>query len=48
VLTDRQALERFLDGQDLDNTNLLLMSSGDYEGLNLTELKKYLTVQKPQ
>lgn len=48
VLTDRQALERFLDKQDFDNTNLLLMSSGDYEGLNLTELKKYLTVQKPQ
>ncbi len=48
VLTDRQALEQFLDQQDFDNTNLLLMSSGDYEGLNLTELKKYLTVQKPQ
>ncbi|MGN6509540.1 MAG: Mur ligase family protein, partial [Chitinophaga sp.] len=48
ILTDRKALEHFLDGQDFTSANLLLMSSGDYEGLDLAALKKYLSVQKPQ
>ncbi len=38
-LTD---LQSFLDQQDYQDTNLLLMSSGDYDGLNLNGLKKYL------
>lgn len=44
ILTERAALERFLDKQDLHNANLLMMSSGDYEGMNFGELKKYLPV----
>lgn len=48
VLTSRAALEAFLDQQDFDNTNLLMMSSGDYEGLDFAGLKKYLSVKKPQ
>lgn len=48
ILTDRKALEHFLDEQDFASANLLLMSSGDYEGLDLAALKKYLSVQKPQ
>ena len=47
VLTERPALEKFLDRQDFHNANLLMMSSGDYEGLDLAGLKKYLSVQKP-
>lgn len=44
ILNTRAALETFLDQQDFHNTNLLLMSSGDYEGLDFGGLKKYLTV----
>jgi UDP-N-acetylmuramate: L-alanyl-gamma-D-glutamyl-meso-diaminopimelate ligase len=43
ILNTRAALETFLDQQDFHNTNLLLMSSGDYEGLDFGGLKKYLT-----
>lgn len=44
VLTEKKKLEQFLDKQDLHNTNLLMMSSGDYEGLDFGGLKKYLSV----
>lgn len=44
ILNNRAALEAFLGEQDFHNTNLLLMSSGDYEGLDFGGLKKYLTV----
>lgn len=47
ILNTRAALEAFLDEQDFENTNLLMMSSGDYEGLEFGGLKKYLSVQKP-
>jgi UDP-N-acetylmuramate: L-alanyl-gamma-D-glutamyl-meso-diaminopimelate ligase len=43
VLTKRAQLENFLDAQDYSNTNLLMMSSGDYEGMDVNSLKKYLT-----
>lgn len=42
ILTERTKLEQFLDKQDFRNTNLLMMSSGDYEGLDFGGLKKYL------
>lgn len=38
VFTDNQSLKRFLLEQDWDNTNLLLMSSGTFDGLNVPEL----------
>ncbi|MRG48489.1 peptidoglycan synthetase [Chitinophaga sp. SYP-B3965] len=44
ILNTRSALETFLGQQDFHNTNVLLMSSGDYEGLDFGGLKKYLTV----
>lgn len=44
ILTARTALDRFLEKQDLHHSNLLMMSSGDYEGMNFGELKKYLPV----
>lgn len=44
ILNNRAALETFLGQQDFHNTNVLLMSSGDYEGLDFGGLKKYLTV----
>ena len=44
ILNNRAALEAFLGQQDFHNTNVLLMSSGDYEGLDFGGLKKYLTV----
>lgn len=44
ILNNRAALEDFLSQQDFHNTNVLLMSSGDYEGLDFGGLKKYLTV----
>lgn len=47
VLTERSKLDQFLEKQDFRNTNLLMMSSGDYEGLEFGSLKKYLSVQKP-
>lgn len=47
IINTRAALETFLNGQDFENTNLLMMSSGDYEGLEFGELKKYLTVKNP-
>ncbi|MGX5817276.1 UDP-N-acetylmuramate--L-alanine ligase [Chitinophaga lutea] len=46
VINSRAALEAFLDNQELDNANLLMMSSGDYEGMDFSSLKKYLPVQK--
>lgn len=42
VLNTLADLEAFLDAHTYGNTNLLLMSSGDYQGLDLTALKKYL------
>jgi len=42
IFTKKAHLTAFLDAQQYDNTNLLLMSSGDYEGLDVNSLKKYL------
>lgn len=42
ILNKKEQLQDFLDKQNYDNTNLLLMSSGDYEGLDVNSLKKYL------
>lgn len=44
VFNKRAQLEQFLDAQDYSNTSLLMMSSGDYEGMDVNSLKKYLTV----
>ncbi|MBC7892239.1 MAG: peptidoglycan synthetase [Sphingobacteriaceae bacterium] len=40
VFTDNQELKAFLLRQDWANTNLLMMSSGTFNGLNLPELAK--------
>src|SRR5690606_30422002 len=40
VLNTRAQLERFLDAQDYSNANLLMMTSGDYEGMDVNSLKK--------
>ncbi|SFE03862.1 UDP-N-acetylmuramate: L-alanyl-gamma-D-glutamyl-meso-diaminopimelate ligase [Chitinophaga sp. CF118] len=42
IFNKRDHLLAFLDAQNYGNTNLLLMSSGDYEGLDVNSLKKYL------
>jgi UDP-N-acetylmuramate: L-alanyl-gamma-D-glutamyl-meso-diaminopimelate ligase len=42
VFNSRAQLEQFLDAQDYSNANLLMMSSGDYEGMDVNSLKKYL------
>ncbi len=39
VFTSRADLEKWLDGHSYPNANLLMMSSGDYEGLDLAGLK---------
>lgn len=36
VLTDREALEEWLNNRDYENANLLLMSSGNFDGLQLS------------
>ncbi|MFN6387355.1 MAG: UDP-N-acetylmuramate--L-alanine ligase [Bacteroidota bacterium] len=35
VMTDKNALEQWLQAQDYSNTNLVLMSSGNYDGIDL-------------
>ncbi|WP_420155176.1 UDP-N-acetylmuramate--L-alanine ligase [Siphonobacter sp.] len=40
VFTDNQALKEFLLSQQWDEANLLLMSSGTFDGLNIPELVK--------
>ena len=35
VMTDKNALEQWLRAQDYSNTNLVLMSSGNYDGIDL-------------
>lgn len=42
IFNKREELEAFLDQQHLSQANLLMMSSGDYDGLDLYSLKKYL------
>lgn len=39
LFTDSNQLKEFLLSQDYSNTNLLLMSSGNYDNMDLTELK---------
>jgi len=43
VFTDIDKLENFLKKQDWNKTNLLMMSSGNFSGLNLQELAKQIT-----
>lgn len=42
VLTNRAELETWIKDQHYRNTNLLLMSSGDYDGLNIPEVTKFI------
>lgn len=42
VFHQRMDLEQFLDQQSYHHCNLLMMSSGTYDGLDFTRLKKYL------
>lgn len=42
VFNNREHLQTFLDAQHYEHANLLLMSSGDYEGMDVPSLKKYL------
>jgi UDP-N-acetylmuramate: L-alanyl-gamma-D-glutamyl-meso-diaminopimelate ligase len=42
IFTKRDHLLAFLDAQNYQDANLLMMSSGDYDGLDVTSLKKYL------
>lgn len=43
VFTERADLEAFIKQQDLENTNLLLMSSGNFGGMDITGFVKSLT-----
>ncbi|PUZ27230.1 UDP-N-acetylmuramate: L-alanyl-gamma-D-glutamyl-meso-diaminopimelate ligase [Chitinophaga costaii] len=42
VISDKAALQTFLDAQSYKNANLLLMSSGTYDGLDIAALKNKL------
>lgn len=42
VFSQLADLQSFLDQQDYRDTNLLLMSSGNYDGMDLNRLKQYL------
>ena len=42
IFTDPAEFKAFLFGQDFDNTSLLLMSSGNYGGLDMDEVKALL------
>ena len=42
IFTDPTGFKEFLFNQNFEDKSLLLMSSGDYGGLNFNELKKYL------
>tara|TARA_R110000868_G_scaffold7840_3_gene41284 strand:- start:2595 stop:3956 length:1362 start_codon:yes stop_codon:yes gene_type:complete len=42
IMTDSNAFKDFLYAQDLNNTVVLLMSSGNYGGLDLEQLKNYV------
>jgi UDP-N-acetylmuramate: L-alanyl-gamma-D-glutamyl-meso-diaminopimelate ligase len=42
VITSRAELILWLSAQDFSNTNLLFMSSGNYDGLDLTRVEEYL------
>lgn len=42
IFTNREHLQQFLDAQNYQDANLLMMSSGDYEGLDVNSLKKYI------
>jgi UDP-N-acetylmuramate: L-alanyl-gamma-D-glutamyl-meso-diaminopimelate ligase len=46
IFTDRNSLEAFLLKQEWNNTNLLLMTSGNYAGMNIDELAKKI-LSKP-
>jgi UDP-N-acetylmuramate: L-alanyl-gamma-D-glutamyl-meso-diaminopimelate ligase len=46
IFTDRNSLEAFLLKQEWKNTNLLLMTSGNYAGMNIDELAKKI-LSKP-
>jgi UDP-N-acetylmuramate: L-alanyl-gamma-D-glutamyl-meso-diaminopimelate ligase len=42
IFTNKDHLLAFLDKQQYQHANLLMMSSGDYEGMDVNSLKKYL------
>jgi UDP-N-acetylmuramate: L-alanyl-gamma-D-glutamyl-meso-diaminopimelate ligase len=44
VFENREQLERFLESQSWSNKNLLMMSSGTFEGLDLKSLSKKILV----
>lgn len=44
VFNNRAQLENFLDAQGYQHTNLLMMSSGDYDGMDVNSLKEHLKV----
>ena len=42
IFTDKESLNEFLLEQNWSNANLLLMSSGNFSGLNIDELSKHI------
>jgi UDP-N-acetylmuramate: L-alanyl-gamma-D-glutamyl-meso-diaminopimelate ligase len=45
VMNDKETLNNFLHEQDYTNTNLLLMSSGNYDGLDMIAFAKEIINQ---
>ena len=43
VFTDKVSLEKWLNNQDYTNSNLVLMSSGNYDGLDMLTFAKQIT-----
>ena len=46
VFTDKTALEEFIKANTKDNTNVLMMSSGNFGGMNLKALAEELIEEK--
>jgi len=45
VMNDKEALWQWLNGQAFDNSNLVLMSSGNYDGLDMIGFAKQITAK---
>jgi UDP-N-acetylmuramate: L-alanyl-gamma-D-glutamyl-meso-diaminopimelate ligase len=47
IFQERRGLEQWISSQSLEHSNLLLMSSGNFEGLDLAQISSRITRQHP-
>jgi UDP-N-acetylmuramate: L-alanyl-gamma-D-glutamyl-meso-diaminopimelate ligase len=48
VMNDKEELQSWLTSQEYKNANVLLMSSGNYDGLDVATFAKQITVEHTQ